>query len=135
MKALRPGAMLVGVEPDGSDVVSRSLAAGQTTRLEHFQTVADGLNAPWSAPTSFAIVQRLVDEMVTLSDDEIIRAMALILERTKLLVEPAGAAAVAALLADRVPQARNKRTVAILSGGNVDLNRLADLVASPVVAG
>jgi threonine dehydratase len=135
LKALLPSAVLVGVEPEGSDVVSQSLAAGKPTRLERFQTVADGLNAPWSAPTSFAIIQRRVDEVVTLSDEEIVRAMALILERTKLLVEPAGAAAVAALLARRVPQAASKRTVAILSGGNVDLTRLGELVASPVVVG
>jgi threonine dehydratase len=67
--------------------------------------------------------------MVTVSDAEIAAAMALILERTKLLVEPAGAAAVAALLNGRVPQARGKRTVAILSGGNVDLDRLSNLLA------
>jgi threonine dehydratase len=136
LKALIPSVVLVGVEPEGSDVVSQSLAAGRPIRLERFQTVADGLNAPWSAPTSFAIIQRLVDEVVAVSDEEIVRALALILERTKLLVEPAGAAAVAALLAGRVPQAPGKRTVAILSGGNVDLIRLGELVASPdTVAG
>jgi threonine dehydratase len=132
LKALTPGVVVVGVEPEGSDAVSQSLAAGHPIRLERFQTIADGLNAPWSAPNSFAIIQRLVDEVITLSDEEIVRAMALILERTKLLVEPAGAAAVAALLAGRVSSARGKRTVAILSGGNMDLARLGELVASPV---
>jgi threonine dehydratase len=129
LKALLPRVIVVGVEPEGSNVVSQSLAAGHPIRLERFQTVADGLNAPWSAPNSFAIVQRLVDEVITLSDAEIVRAMALILERTKLLVEPAGAAAVAALLKGRVPRAAGKRTVAILSGGNVDVSRLGELVA------
>jgi threonine dehydratase len=129
-----PGVVVVGVEPEGSDAVSQSLAAGKPIRLERFQTVADGLNAPWAAPTSFAIIQRLVDEVIRISDEEIVRAMALILERTKLLVEPAGAAAVGALLAGRVPRAQGKRTVAILSGGNVDLARLADLVAPPAAA-
>jgi threonine dehydratase len=56
LKALLPSVVLVGVEPKGSDVVSQSLAAGQPISLERFQTVADGLNAPWSAPTSFAII-------------------------------------------------------------------------------
>jgi threonine dehydratase len=130
LKALRPAVVVVGVEPEGSNVVSQSLAAGHPIRLEHFQTVADGLNAPWSAPTSFAIVRRLVDEVITVSDAEIVRAMALILERTKLLVEPGGAAAVAALLTGRVPQAAGKRTVAILSGGNVDVSRLGELISS-----
>jgi threonine dehydratase len=129
MKALRPGVIVVGVEPEGSDVISQSLAAGRPISLERFQTVADGLNAPWSSPTSFGIIQRLVDDMITLSDEEIVRGMALILERTKLLVEPSGAAAVAALLAGKVPRAAGKRTVAILSGGNVDLARLGALLA------
>jgi threonine dehydratase len=129
LKTLIPGVVVVGVEPEGSNVVSQSLAAGRPVSLERFQTVADGLNAPWSAPNSFAIVRRLVDEVVTVSDEEIVRAMALILERTKLLVEPAGAAAVAALLNGRVPATAGRRTVAILSGGNVDMSRLGDLMA------
>ncbi len=129
LKALKPGVVVIGVEPEGSPAVSRSLAAGQPIKLEQFATIADGLNAPFSAPTSFAIVQRFVDEMVIVSDEEIAQALALILERTKLLVEPAGAAAVAALLTGRVPQSTGKKTVAILSGGNVDLARLGQLVA------
>jgi len=130
LKALKPDVTIVGVEPEGSNAVSQSLAAGRPLSLERFGTVADGLNAPWSGPTSLDIIRRLVDEVITLSDEEIVRGMALILERTKLLVEPAGAAAVAALLAERVPQARGKPTVAILSGGNVDLTRLGELMTS-----
>jgi threonine dehydratase len=129
LKALKPGIVVIGVEPEGSSVVSQSLAAGRTIKLEHFASIADGLNAPFSAPTSFALVQRFVDEMVIVSDEEIAHALALILERTKLLVEPAGAAAVAALLVGRVPQALGKKTVAVLSGGNVDLARVGQLVA------
>lgn len=129
VKALKPEVVVVGVEPEGSNAVSRSLAAGHTLRLEQFATVADGLNAPWSAPTSLGIIQRLVDDMVLVTDEEIVRAMALIVERTKLLVEPAGAAAVAALMSGRVPQAAGRRTVAVLSGGNVDLARLSALEA------
>ncbi len=134
LKALKPGVVVIGVEPEGSPAVSRSLAVGQPIKLEQFATIADGLNAPFSAPTSFAIVQRFVDEIVIVSDEEIAQALALILERTKLLVEPAGAAAVAALLTGRVPQPTGKKTVAILSGGNVDLARLGQLVA-PVATG
>lgn len=129
LKALKPGIVVIGVEPEGSSVVSQSLTAGRTIKLEHFASIADGLNAPFSAPTSFALVQRLVDEMVIVSDEEIADALALILERTKLLVEPAGAAAVAALVVGRVPQAIGKTTVAVLSGGNVDLALLGQLVA------
>lgn len=129
LKALKPGIVVIGVEPEGSSVVSQSLTAGRTIKLEHFASIADGLNAPFSAPTSFALVQRFVDEMVIVSDEEIANALALILERTKLLVEPAGAAAVAALVVGRVPEAIGKTTVAVLSGGNVDLALLGQLVA------
>jgi len=130
--ALKPGVTVIGVEPQTSDVVSRSLASGQPERLAHGVTIADGLNAPWSGANSLGLIQRYVDEVVTVSDAEIAGAMALILERTKLLVEPAGAAAVAALLNGRVPGAKGKRTVAILSGGNIDLDRLSELLALAV---
>lgn len=129
LKALKPGIVVIGVEPEGSLVTSQSLAAGRTIRLEHFASIADSLNAPFSAPTSFALVQGFMDEMVIVSDEEITRALALILERTTFLVEPAGAAAVAALVVGRVPEAIGKTTVAVLSGGNVDLACLGQLVA------
>lgn len=129
VKALRPEARIVGVEPAGSNVVSRSLEAGQPLRLADRNTIADGLNAPWAGATSLGLIQSLVEDVVTVSDDEIVEAIKLILERTKLLVEPAGAAAVAALLIGRVREAAGRRTVAILSGGNVDLAALAALIA------
>jgi threonine ammonia-lyase medium form len=132
LKALQPGVRLVGVEPEGSSVVSQSLAAGHPMRLERFQTVADGLNAPWSGPRSLSTIQRLVDEIVTVRDEEITAAMGLVLERTKLLAEPAGAAGVAALLGGRIPRTEGRRTVAILSGGNVDLNRLSEMVGQTI---
>lgn len=128
VKSLRPETVVVGVEPEGSNVVSQSLALGEPTRLKEFRTIADGLNAPWSGEASLTIIQRLVDDVVTVSDEAIARAMALIVERTKLLVEPAGAAAVAALLDGKIRAAEGKRVVAILSGGNVDLSGLSDLL-------
>lgn len=122
--------VIVGVEPERSNVVTQSLASGHPLSLQNFASVADGLNAPWSGPLTLDIIQRLVDEMVTVSDQDILRAMALIFERTKFVVEPSGAAGVAALLADKVPQARGKKTVAVLSGGNVDLSRLGELLGA-----
>jgi threonine dehydratase len=130
VKAQRPNAIVIGVEPEGSTAVSQSLAAGRPLRLDAFNTVADGLNAPWSGPTSLAIIQRLVDEVVTVSDAQMIEALALILQRAKLLVEPAGAAAVAALLSGKLTRISGKRVVAILSGGNVDQARLSEFLAS-----
>lgn len=129
VKGRSPQTMVVGVEPEGSAAVARSLAAGRPVNLESFSTVADGLNAPFGAPNSLSIVQNRVDEMVTVSDGEIVEALGIILDRGRLLVEPAGAAAVAALLSSKIPQAGGKRVAAILSGGNVDRDKLLRLLA------
>lgn len=128
IKLLRPETRVIGVEPEGSRSVSRSLEAGEPVVVVP-DSIADGLNAPSTAPTPLGIIHELVDEMATVSDAEIARAMALVITRTKLLVEPSGAAAVAALLSRRVPGGTAHRTVAILSGGNVDLARLGQLLA------
>jgi threonine dehydratase len=127
-KALRPEVHVVGVEPEGADCVHRSLKAGRPLVMEKVQTVADGLAAPFAAPLTQAIIERHADDVVLVTDDEILQAMRLILERTKLLVEPAGAAAVAALLTNKAGLAHGTRTVATLSGGNIDVARLKALL-------
>ena len=127
VKLLRPGTRVIGVEPENSTSVSQSLAAGKPVAVVP-ASIADGLNAPSTSPTPLAIIHERVDSLVTVPDEEIARAMSLIITRAKLLVEPAGAAAVAALLAGRVPGGAGQRSVAILSGGNVDLHRLAQLI-------
>jgi threonine dehydratase len=90
--------------------------------------VADGLCAPFAAPLSQAIIERYVDDVVLVSDDEILNALRLILERTKLLVEPAGAAGVAALLTGKAGLETGTRAIATLSGGNIDTERLKRLL-------
>ncbi len=132
IKRKRQSVAIVGVEPSGSNVVSQSLAAKHPLALKHFHSIADGLNAPWSGPNSLSLIQELVDDVVTVEDDAILAAMSIVLERTKLLVEPAGAAGVAALLQGVVPRAKSRRVVVILSGGNVDLTRLESLGATKV---
>jgi threonine dehydratase len=127
-KAMKPGVRIVGVEPEGAPVVTRSLMAGYPVTIEKITTVADGLAAPFAAPTSQRLVERLVDDVVIVTDDEILEAMRLLLERTKLLVEPAGAAATAALLVGRAGAASGSRVVATLSGGNVDFDKLKRLL-------
>jgi len=133
VKSLRPEARVVGVEPAGAAAISRSLAAGRPVVLERVDTVADGLAAPFAAALNQSIIEQLVDDVVVLSDEQIVEAMGLILERTKLLVEPAGAAGVAALLAGIAGVPAGARTVAILTGGNVDRAKLARLF-SPTAA-
>jgi threonine dehydratase len=127
-KSLRPDIRVVGVEPEGAPAVTRSLAAGYPVTIEKIATIADGLSAPFAAPTSQRLIERYVDDVVLVTDDEILTALRLILERTKLLVEPAGAAAVAALLTGKAGTIRGSRTVATLSGGNVDFERLKHLL-------
>jgi threonine dehydratase len=124
LKGQRPDIHVIGVEPTGADVMSRSLAAGSPARLDRPQTVADGLAAPFAGDRTFAHVQALVDQVVRVEDQAIIAALRLILERLKVVVEPAGAAAFAALLAEAVRPAPAAEVVCILSGGNLDLGVL-----------
>lgn len=124
VKAIRPDVRIVGVEPEGSTAVSQALSAGTPVRIERNETIADGLAAPFTTELPLAIIQRYVDDVVLVSEDEILAALRLILGRSKQLVEPAGAAATAALLTNKAAVPHGANTVAILSGGNIDLNRL-----------
>lgn len=128
VKSTRPEVRVVGAEPEGAAAVSRSLAAGKPITLDKVDTVADGLAAPFAAALTQRLIERYADDVVVLSDDEIVFAMRLIIERTKLLVEPADAAAVAALLTGKAALPHGTRTVATLSGGNVDPERLKRLL-------
>ncbi|MBA3451058.1 MAG: pyridoxal-phosphate dependent enzyme [Chloroflexia bacterium] len=127
-KAIKPGVRIVGVEPEGAPVVTRSLVAGYPVTIEKITTIADGLAAPFAAPTSQRLIERYVDDVVIVTDDEILVALRLLLERTKMLVEPAGAAATAAFLTGRAGVPPNTRSVATLSGGNIDFENLKRLL-------
>lgn len=128
VKTLRPDVRIVGVEPAGAHVVFDSLIAGKPVRLPSVNTIADGLAAPFAGVLTQQIIERCVDDVVIVEDDEIRQAMAMILERTKMLAEPAGAAATAALLTGRAGVETGAKTVAIISGGNVSLDRLKTLL-------
>lgn len=128
VKNRRPEVRIIGVEPEGADVVSKSLASGRPEAATHIDTIADGLTAPFAGELSQAVIEHYVDDVVLVSDDEIINALRLILERVKVLVEPAGAAAVAALLSGTAGVRPGSQTVAILSGGNIDRARLKSLL-------
>jgi threonine dehydratase len=127
IKQQRPTTRIIGVEPEQAPCVSESLAAGHPVVPSRLDTVADGLAAPYTRPFTLALIQRYVDEVRTVSDAAIIEALKLIAIRGKLVVEPAGAASVAALLAD---PAIERPVVAILSGGNLDGHRLAAWLGS-----
>lgn len=125
VKSVKPDVRVIGVEPEQSNIVARSLQAGEPLSARGQRTMADGLNAPWAGPVSLALIRRYVDEMASVGEAEIARAMRLVVSRTKLLVEPAGAAGIAALVGGHIEGIEGKRVVAVLSGGNVDLETLA----------
>ena len=125
---LAPGIAVYGVEPAAGDDWVRSLAAGERVSIPVPETIADGLQTTAPGELTFPIVRALCAGVVTVSDDELRDAMRFAFERMKLVVEPSGAAALAALLNGRV-EARGKRVGLILSGGNVDPATFARLIA------
>ncbi len=126
-KALRPEMRVVGVEPEAGDDTRRSLAAGERVHLGVPRTIADGLQAAEPGELTFEVNRRLLDEVVTVSDDEILEAMAFLFDRLKLVVEPSGAVGIADLLTGRV--AAPGRTIGVvISGGNVGAARFAALL-------
>jgi len=130
-EALSPQTRVFGVEPEGAATMTSALDAGAVVRLEDLDTIADGLAPPFVGELNLAIVERAVERVVTVADVEIRAAMAMLLERLKLLVEPAGAAAMAALMNGRIPVDPGARIAVILSGGNVDVRRMAQILPRP----
>jgi threonine dehydratase len=127
LKQRRPSVRVVGVEPVGSDAMTQALAAGAPVRIEP-RSVADGLGAPFAGAWTLPMVQRYVDEVVRLTDGEILAGLRFAVERLKQVLEPAGAAALAALLVGRVAPRAGERVAVILSGGNVEVARLGALL-------
>ena len=127
VKQARPAARVVGVEPVGAACMAASLAAGRPVTLESTASVADGLLPVRPGDLTFEVVQALVDEVVTVTDDAITGALAWLCRHAKVVVEPSGAAACAAALAAE-PAAGGGETIAVLSGGNIALPALAELI-------
>lgn len=127
-KGAKPGVHVVGVEPEGAQGMTESLAAGRPVTLDRVDTVADGLAAPFAGPICLAHVKALVDRVAVVTDREIVDALRLILERVKVLAEPAAAAPLAALLSGKVKAPKGATVVCVVSGGNADLGRLKALL-------
>lgn len=129
VKGLRPRARVLGVEPEGAAALSQALARGQVVQIEP-RTIADGLAAPFAGERALAACRRWVDGVVLVTEEEIREGMRFLYERAKLACEPAGAAAVGALLAGRARLGEGETAVAVVSGGNAD-PRVAAAILAP----
>ncbi len=123
-----PDCAVIGVEPEAGDDVQQSLARGEIVHIDVPRTIADGAQTQHAGRYTFPVIQALVDRVVTVTDDQLVKAMRFFGERMKIIVEPTGCLGAAAAL-DNVVDVRGKRVGVILSGGNIDLRRYAELVA------
>jgi len=128
LRSQQPNVRIIGVEPAGAADAQASLRAGQLVTWEHPDTLADGLRVTHLGDLPFALITRLVDDIVTVTDDEIRAAVLALHQGAKLVVEPSGAVAMAALMHEKTG-VEGRRTVAVLSGGNVDPALLARWLA------
>ena len=128
VKETRPGVRVYGVEPERSNALSLALERNEIVRIVP-ASVADGLGAPFAGEWTMAMGRRYLDGIVLLDDATILAGVGFALERMKQLVEPAGAAALAAVLFGRIPIRDGERVCVVLSGGNVETDRLGELLA------
>jgi len=119
VRALLPGVSVIGVEPAGADDTAQSFRAGHRVTLAEPVTIADGLLAQQPGELTFAVNSRLLDDVVTVPEDAIIDTMRFCFSRMKIVIEPSGAVALSALRTGVVPAA-GRRSVAVISGGNID---------------
>jgi threonine dehydratase len=129
VKALRPECRVIGVEPATGNDTQQSLATGERVNVGVPRTIADGLQAPEPGALTFEVNRERVDEIVTVTDDEIVAAMVFLYDRLKLVAEPSGAITTAALLSGKL-DVRDRTAGVILSGGNVGAARFAELVSA-----
>jgi threonine dehydratase len=126
-KALQPGCKVYGVEPVGADTMHRSFAAGSPQSRSDNSTIADSLAPPYALPYTFGLCRDNVDRLVLVTDEQMTEAMALLFREMKLAVEPAGAAATAALLGPLREELKGKRVGVIVCGANIDIEGFARL--------
>ncbi len=120
IKQQRPNVQIIGVEPPGANTMILSLASGRPARIDKPMSVADGLCSPFAGEHTFAHVQQFVDRVVEIDDDTILRGLRAMIDRAKLAAEPAGAAALAAVLSGALSFPTGARVVCFVSGGNAD---------------
>jgi threonine dehydratase len=134
MKEARPDVRIIGVEAEAAASALASVRAGRIVHIETGHTIADGIATKRVGERTFPLIQRLVDDIVTVSEEQIAAAVHTLLERQKLVAEGAGAAPLAALLAGRIDVSERDRIVYVLSGGNIDVNMISRIIDRGLVA-
>ena len=127
LKTLKPNVKIIGVEAEGAQSMKLSLEQNKIIPLKSIMTIADGIAVKTPKELTFSLAQLYVDKVVTVNDEEIANALYLLLQRAKLVVEPAGAVALAALLSKKISFPK-KNVAAVLSGGNVNLSLLTQVI-------
>ncbi len=130
VKLVNPACQVFGVEPFGADTMYRSFASGRPESIDRVRTIADSLGAPFALPISFALCRASIDDIVRVEDAELVAAMRFLLEHAKLAVEPAGAAATAALLGPLRERLAGRRVGLIVCGSNIDAAGFARLIGA-----
>lgn len=128
-KHLQPDCRVIGVEPEAGDDATRSFRSGTLQKVHNPDTIADGARTPYLGTITFPLVMQYVDEMMTVSDAELVQAMRFFWERAKLIVEPTGALATAGMMSGQI-DVKGARVGVVISGGNVDLASACALFAS-----
>lgn len=127
VKSIKPTIKIIGVEPEAAPKFNVSLKAGHIMEIEAKRSLADGLLTKKPGNLTFSIVSELVDDVITVTEDEIAMSMVLLMERAKTIAEGAGAASVAALLSGKI-NVKGKKVVTVISGGNADLTTLYKVI-------
>jgi threonine dehydratase len=130
IKQAHPGCQVFGVEPEGADTMHRSFAAGSPQSIERVETIADSLGSPRAMPLTFGLCRQYVDGLARVTDDALRQAMRFLAERATLAVEPAGAAATAALLGPLRERLAGRRVGLIVCGANIDTDSYVRLVSA-----
>jgi threonine dehydratase len=128
LKERRPGIRVYGIEPSRSNALSLAMERDEIVRIQP-ESVADGLGAPFAGAWTLAMAKRYLDDVILIEDPTILAGMRFAVERLKQVLEPAGSAALGAVLAGRVPIRDGERVAVVLSGGNVEVDRIGELLA------
>lgn len=127
-KTLKPSIKVYGVQAAGAASMFESIKNGKITKLDKVSTIADGIAVKQPGENTFEMIQKYVDGVVTVSEDEISSAILALIEQQKMIAEGAGAAPVAAVMFDKIPDIKGKKVVCVISGGNIDVTILSRVI-------